>query len=90
LEPVVDEKRVVRISLGYLAILAGLLVTTVIFVTTLRTDVMVVLNRIERHEQMLEENQKSILELQYGLRDFREVYDRDMNRYFRDHPEVNR
>jgi hypothetical protein len=85
MDAVIDEKRVIRVSLGYLAVILSGIIGGSIFLYSLRSDLMAVLNRIDRHETMLERNQESIMGLQYDLKDFKEMYNRDANRYIRDY-----
>lgn len=86
----IDEKKVIRISLGYLATILATIIGATIFLVSLRGDVLTLLDQVQKHQVMLEKNQETIIEMQLDMKQFRQTYERDMNNYFREHPSQNR
>lgn len=86
----IDEKKVIRISLGYLATILATIIGATIFLVSLRGDVLILLDQVQKHQVMLEKNQETIIEMQIDMKQFRQTYERDMNNYFREHPSQNR
>lgn len=86
----IDEKKVIRISLSYLATILATIIGATIFLVSLRGDVLTLLDQVQKHQIMLEKNQETIIEMQIDMKQFRQTYERDMNNYFREHPSQNR
>lgn len=86
-----SDEYTIKIQLKFLLGLGGALIAAVIFVWTLRLDVINLLVVVAKQQTLLEQNQQAIMQMQSAnmlqveqFRAFREQYERDMKRYVRE------
>lgn len=88
---ILSEEYTLKIQLKFLLLTASGLIAAVIFVWTLRLDVINLLVVVAKQQSLLEQNQQAIMQMQSAnammvrdLQYFREQYERDMKRYVRE------